>query len=181
MNKGDARVTEVYKCPDGHFYNKNFSVSCPYCDFQLPEIPIPKKEARLLYGWLVCVAAEPDQVMQLKGRDYRIKQEENRIGGNPNECEVVIKGDPHIKPADPHRATITCTTDKNVTQVWLQPVMGFNVFYGHKILTEPVLLDNHRVSETIKIGNGIYIYMPFVGAQAGLKFNWYDEGVTPHG
>jgi len=143
----------VKKCDaHGHLYNASVYPECPYCnELNIDRDDIPKpKEVNPVSGWLVCVEAKNQELV---GRDYTVVRGVNKIGSEPFSNEIVIDNDKAVSPRE--HAKLECNE--------------FGVCYYNG---KP--LDTTKVSHGIKIGGGMYVYVPFEGNRAGLKFNWND-------
>jgi hypothetical protein len=179
------------QCKNGHFYDNDKHMSCPHCgvpninvgstkpvsakpgsvdtptrprDATQPPAQEPgatvglaKKKLGIdpVVGWLVCVSG-PE-----KGRDYRIRSENNFIGRDRS-MDICISGDSGISRSK--HAAISYDPKYGKTRVL--PGGGRGLTYcNEEVVDAPTQLN---AFDKIEIGETTLIFVPFCGEQ----FKW---------
>ena len=137
--------------------NTGEQVTQGFYDHKLSDKP---GEARIdpIVGWLVCIEG-PD-----RGRDFRIKAENNSIGRSPK-MDICIAGDPRIS-RDNHA---TIAFDPRATEFRL--IAGASrglVYMNGKMVDASVVLQPY---DTIELGESKLTFVPFCSE----RFRWTDK------
>ncbi len=167
------------ECANGHLYDSDQYVSCPYCGgnmnlgkFRTAPDSDPGNTADVIWedfhpepvtGWLVCVEGAE------KGRDYRITAKINGIGRSET-MDICIKGDPWISRENQARISY----DGEHNNFYLIPTESPNpVYINDELLYVPTRLNK---GDILKLGRSKFIFSPFCDD----VFNWQD-GVKQDG
>ena len=170
----------LFKCPNGHYYNADKLQSCPHCANEKIHInkvtPIKQQDVetlvpddtlasaysqvakRPLAGWLVCIAGN------MKGDCFSLYTGNNHIGRDTS-MDVILFKEPTVSRSN--HALIYYNED---TRAFTLTAEGDNVFQNHVPvpIKQPVILSHH---DTIQIGDCILIFVPLCGAD----FNWSES------
>lgn len=174
------------ECGNGHLYNSDQYVACPYCngmgnriDFNARKTVAPesyqketeevkdnktvgvfqkKMKREPVVGWLVCV--EGDE----KGRDYRIWAKNNTVGRS-EEMDICIKKDETISRENHARLSY----DPKHNDFYIIPAENVNNIY---LNDEPVYVPTKLSAyDLLELGESKFSFVPFCGD----RFNW-EEG-----
>jgi hypothetical protein len=167
------------RCEQGHFYDPSKYSSCPYCGVKVlnpvdttphapspapafPALPIPAAPVpdlgrtvgvlprELVVGWLVCIEGKN------RGRDYRIRSENNRIGRS-REMEICIENDSSVSRFK--HAVISYNPRKNSFK--LSPGESSSLVYlNDQDIDSPAELKPY---DLIQLGETKLIFIPFCG------------------
>jgi hypothetical protein len=111
-----------------------------------------------IVGWLVCVEG-PD-----RGRDFRIRAENNSIGRSPK-MDICISGDPRIS-RDNH-ATVAFDPRNAEFRLIAGAARGL-VYMNGKMVDASVVLNPY---DTIELGDSKLTFVPFCGE----RFRWPEK------
>jgi hypothetical protein len=180
---------DMERCKEGHFYDPTKHTTCPHCpiaglvvDKTVPVSPkgpgpnaqdprtspggpsdegvtVPHYKAKLgidpVVGWLVCIQG-PD-----RGRDFRIKSQQNFIGRDQS-MDIMIASDEQIS----RQKHAVITFDPRANTFWLERGDSKNLAYlnGQPVMT-PVAL---KAYDLIELGQSHLRFVPFSTDQ----FTW---------
>ena len=183
---------EIVKCKLGHSYYPSVTAECPVCardrsgqrptvtdgpvkmakrDYEEPagyqnkeddddvtQVAVEREMGFLpVAGWLVCIDGAQ------RGKDYKIRMENNYIGRGPG-MDIRILGDDTIS----RNNHATLSFDRRTGKFFYTPGMGRSIDYinDNAVLGTVEL----KTRDIIEIGKSKLMFMPLCGS----KFNWED-------
>lgn len=148
----------IYRCPAGHFYDRERYASCPICRKAKPEpesVPV-KKPSAMPVGWLVCISG-PE-----RGRDYRLYPGYNDIGSNP-ESVVCLAFDESVSP----RAAVLGYDDRMNLYSFGPSGGRMPVRVNDKMIMDAVILNPNDI---LTVGETALLFVPL----CSQSFRWDD-------